>query len=267
VTYRFVDCRWELGKPDRGRELYLAGHIPGASFLDVERDLSAPPARPGGRHPLPSPEDFARAAGTAGIGPGVLVVAYDQGRTGGAARLWWLLRHLGHDEVAVLDGGIAVWLGRLRSGEEEIATAEFTPRPRTDDTIEAEELHARLGEDGLLVLDARVPERFRGEVEPIDRVPGHIPGAINHFFQSNLDEHGTFRSAEDLRDRFRRSIGDAGVEHVVCYCGSGVTACHNLLALEHAGMTGAKLYPGSWSEWSSNPARPIERNEAGESRD
>ena len=157
MRYRFVDCRWELGNLERGRELYLEGHVPGASFLDVERELSAPPSTPGGRHPLPAAEDFARAAGAAGIGPGVFVVAYDQGMTGGAARLWWLLRHFGHDDVAVLAGGLDAWLGPLTSGEEEVEVAAFAPRARDDDTIEAEELAARLGDERLTLVDARLP--------------------------------------------------------------------------------------------------------------
>ncbi|MGH3012140.1 MAG: sulfurtransferase, partial [Gaiellaceae bacterium] len=232
MHYQLVDCRWELGKPERGRELYLEGHIPGASFLDVERQLSAPPATPGGRHPLPSAEDFARAAGAAGIGPGVFVVAYDQEMNGGAARLWWLLRHFGHDEVAVLDGGIGVWLGPLRSGAEEVEPAEFVPRTRAGDTIGAEELAARLGEPGLTVVDARLPERYRGEVEPIDPVAGRIPGAVNAPYTGELPT--------DLVD----------VRELVAYCGSGVTAAVVLLRLVQAGREDAKLYPGSWSEWS-----------------
>jgi thiosulfate/3-mercaptopyruvate sulfurtransferase len=239
LTYRFVDCRWELGQPDRGRELYLEGHIPGAAFLDVERELSAPPGGPdGGRHPLPRGEDFARAAGAAGIGPGVFVVAYDQGMTGGAARLWWLLRHFGHEDVAVLGGGIDSWLGPLRSGEEQMEAAEFVPHVRDDDTISAEELERRLGEEGLTVVDARAPERFRGEVEPIDAVAGHIPGAVNIPYAEAFE-----RPAPD---------GD-----VVVYCGSGITAAVDVLALEHAGVH-ARLYPGSWSEWSSR-GLPVER--------
>ena len=234
MTYQFVDCRWELGKPERGRELYLEGHIPGASFLDVEQELSAPPASPGGRHPLPNPEDFARAAGKAGIGRGVLVVAYDQGMTGGAARLWWLLRHFGHEEVAVLDGGIGAWAGPFRSGEERPEPLVFTPRPRLSDTIEVEELARRLGEDGLVVIDARAPERFRGEVEPIDPVAGHIPGAVNVPFAEAAQ-----LPAEVL-----------GAREIVAYCGSGITACVDLLALARAGREDGKLYPGSWSDWS-----------------
>jgi thiosulfate/3-mercaptopyruvate sulfurtransferase len=243
VRYRFVDCRWELGSPGRGRELYLEGHVPGASFLDVERDLSAPPASPGGRHPLPDAYHFSRAAGAAGIGPDVFVVAYDQGMNGGAARLWWLLRHFGHDAAAVLAGGIESWAGPLRAGEEEIEPAEFTPREREDDTVEADELGRRLGEEGLVVLDARVPERYRGDVEPIDPVAGHIPGARNMPF----DEFGA-EVPEDLLH----------ADEVVVYCGSGITACVTLLRLHRAGVEQAKLYPGSWSDWSARDL-PVER--------
>jgi thiosulfate/3-mercaptopyruvate sulfurtransferase len=232
VTYRFVDCRWELGIPDRGRELYLEGHIPGASFLDVEAELSAPPATPGGRHPLPAEEDFARAAGAAGIGKDVFVVAYDQGMNGGAARLWWLLRHFGHEDVAVLDGGIGAWLGPLTLGEESVEPAEFETRAREGDTIEADELAARLGEPGLTIVDARLPERYRGEVEPIDPVAGRIPGAVNAPFTEELPP-----GLPDARE-------------LVAYCGSGVTAAVVLLRLAHAGRGDAKLYPGSWSDWS-----------------
>jgi thiosulfate/3-mercaptopyruvate sulfurtransferase len=240
LRYQFVDCRWELGSPDRGRELYLEGHVPGASFLDVERDLSAPPSSPGGRHPLPAEDDFARAAGAAGIGPDVFVVAYDQGMNGGAARLWWLLRHFGHDDVAVLEGGIGAWLGPLRSGEEELQPAELTPQARTGDTIEAEELAALLGEPGLTVVDARLPERYRGEVEPIDPVAGRIPGAVNAPYPEPLPS------------------GLAEAEEVVAYCGSGITAAVVLLRLAQAGREDAKLYPGSWSDWSGR-GLPAER--------
>jgi thiosulfate/3-mercaptopyruvate sulfurtransferase len=243
LRYQFVDCRWELGKPERGRELYLASHIPGASFLDVEGELSAPPrGADGGRHPLPAADDFARAAGRAGIGSGVFVIAYDQGMTGGAARLWWLLRHFGHDDVAVLDGGIESWLGPLRSGEEAIVSVEFAARPRADDLISAEGLEAELGRSDLLVVDARAPERYRGEHEPIDPVAGHIPGARNLPYANAGSVPDDLVSTED---------------EIVVYCGSGVTACVDILALERAGVH-AKLYPGSWSEWSSR-GLPVER--------
>src|SRR3954464_4717791 len=172
MRYQFVDCRWELGNPERGRELYLAGHIPGASFLGGDEDLAAP-AGPGGRHPLPAAGDFAAAASRSGIGYGVFVVAY--GNMGGAERLWWLLRHFGHDDCAVID--FEAWRGPLRAGEEEIEPASFDPLPRSNDTIEAEELAGRL--EALVVVDARIPSRFRGEPNPIDKVPGRIPGARN----------------------------------------------------------------------------------------
>jgi thiosulfate/3-mercaptopyruvate sulfurtransferase len=231
LRYQFVDCRWELGNPGRGRELYLEGHIPGASFLDVETQLSASPSTPGGRHPLPTVEAFARAAGAAGIGPGVLVVAYDQGMNGGAARLWWLLRHWGHEDVAVLDGGVTAWMGALRAGEEAIEPAEFVPEAREGDTIEAAELESRLEDDRLTIVDARVPERYRGEVEPIDPVAGHIPGARNAPFADEV--------TADLLE----------ADELVAYCGSGITAAVVLLRLAQAGRDDAKLYPGSWSDW------------------
>jgi thiosulfate/3-mercaptopyruvate sulfurtransferase len=221
ARYQFVDCRWELGSPGRGRELYLEGHIPGASFLDVEEDLAAPPG-PRGRHPLPDADDFARAASRAGIGDGVFVVAY--GNMGGAERLWWLLRHFGHDDCAVLE--LDAWRGPLRAGEEEIEPADFTPRPRESDTIDAGELAERLEE--LVLVDARRPERFRGEENPIDRVPGRVPGARNAPWDEPLPQlpEGEF----------------------VAYCGSGVTACVTLHRLWLSGREG-RLYPGSWSEW------------------
>jgi thiosulfate/3-mercaptopyruvate sulfurtransferase len=221
VRYQFVDCRWELGTPGRGRELYVAGHIPGASLLDVDEDLAAPPGKRG-RHPLPEPGHFAAAASRAGIGDGVFVIAY--GNMGGAERLWWLLRHFGHDDCAVID--FDAWLGPLREGEEEIEPARFELKPREDDTVTADELASRL--DELVVVDARVPERFRGEPNPIDRVPGRIPGAVNAPWNEALPEL------------------PAG--ELVAYCGSGVTSCVTLHRLALAGREG-RLYPGSWSEW------------------
>jgi thiosulfate/3-mercaptopyruvate sulfurtransferase len=221
LRYQFVDCRWELGTPGRGRELYLAGHIPGAAFLDVDEDLAAPPGS-AGRHPLPAADDFARAASGAGIGEGVFVVAY--GNMGGAERLWWLLRHFGHDDCAVLE--LEAWHGPLRAGEEEIESAKFIPRPREGDTIEAAELADRT--DELVVVDARRPERFRGEENPIDTVPGRIPGALNAPWNEPLPE--------------------LPEGELVAYCGSGVTACVTLHRLALAGR-GGRLYPGSWSEW------------------
>ena len=240
MRYQFVDCRWELGNPCRGRELYLDGHIPGASFLDVDEDLSDLSLQGAGRHPLPSAERFAEAAARAGIGDGVFVVAY--GVAGGAERLWWLLRHFGHEQCAVLRGGIEAWQGPLRAGTEDVEPASFEPRPRADDTISAEEIADRLGDPRLAIVDARVESRWRGEPNPIDNVPGRIPGAINVPFA------GDEPLPEDL----------LAADEIVVYCGSGVTSCVPLLRLAEAGRPDAKLYPGSWSEWELG-ARPIER--------
>jgi thiosulfate/3-mercaptopyruvate sulfurtransferase len=235
MRYQFVDCRWELGSPGRGRELYLEGHIPGASFLDVDEDLSDPNVRDQGRHPLPSAERFAEAAARAGIGDGVFVVAY--GSMGGAERLWWLLRHFGHEDCAVLDGGFEAWLGPLSSGEEEVVPAAFAPRERTDDIADAEEIAARLEDPRLVLVDARLPSRWRGEENPFDRVPGRIPSALNAPW--NEEPPGL----------------PAG--EVVVYCGSGVTASVIVHRLALAGRV-ARLYPGSWSQWETLDL-PVER--------
>jgi len=231
VDYAFVDCRWTLDDPSFGRRAYLEGHVPGAAFLDVEQDLSAPPG-PGGRHPLPAPADFARAAGGAGIGAGRFVVAY--GSMGGPERLWWLLRHFGHDACALID--LAAWRGPLAAGEEAIEPARFEPAERRDDTIDVEELAGRHA--GLVVVDARVPARYRGEPNPLDRVPGRIPGALNAPWSSELPE-----------------LPDG---ELVAYCGSGVTACVTLHRLHLQGREG-RLYPGSWSEWEQRAELPRER--------
>jgi thiosulfate/3-mercaptopyruvate sulfurtransferase len=228
MRYQFVDCRWELGRPGRGREFYAEGHIPGASFLDVDDDLSDTSIPNAGRHPLPSTERFAEAAGRAGIGDGVLVVAYGSG--GGAERLWWLLRHFGHDECAVLLGGIEAWAGPLATGEETVEGREFVPRERHDDTLAADELAERLGDPQLVLVDARLASRWRGEPNPIDVVPGRIPGALNAPWNEPLPE--------------------LPEGELVVYCGSGVTSCVTLHRAHVAGRDG-KLYPGSWSDWSA----------------
>ena len=234
--FRFVDCRWELGGPGRGRELYLEGHIPGASFLDVEDDLSDLSVPAAGRHPLPSAERFAAAAGRAGIGDDTFVVAY--GNMGGAERLWWLLRHFGHDACAVLLPGIDAWGGPLASGDEAIERATFTPRERDDDLVQADELARRLADPSLLVVDARTATRWRGEPNAIDDRPGRIPGARNAPWNEPLPE-----------------LPPSG--ELVAYCGSGVTACVVLHRASLAEREG-RLYPGSWSEWSLR-GLPIER--------
>jgi thiosulfate/3-mercaptopyruvate sulfurtransferase len=235
MRYQFVDCRWELGNPERGRDLYLQGHVPGAAFLDVDTDLSDLSVPDAGRHPLPSAERFAAAAGQAGICEDVFVVAYGNG--GGPERLWWLLRHFGHDDCAVLLGGIEDWGGELRSGEEEIEAAEFVPRERDDDTIGAEEIARRLADPLLALVDARVVSRWRGEPNEIDDPPGRIPGAVNAPWNEPLPE---------------LPLGE-----LVVYCGSGVTACVTLHRAWRTGRQG-RLYPGSWSEWSKR-GLPLER--------
>src|SRR5581483_7049685 len=194
--------------------------------------------------------------GRLGITSGVQVVAYDQDTGMYASRLWWLLRWMGHDAAAVLDGGFAKWTAEQRptaAGEERRVARVFEGTPRPGWTATADDVAAAAQRADSRVVDARAPERYRGESEPIDRVAGHIPRAVNHFFKSNLDDRGTFRTPEELRRALRASIGDVQPDRIISYCGSGVTACHNLLALEHAGLRGAKLYPGSWSEWSSDP--------------
>jgi thiosulfate/3-mercaptopyruvate sulfurtransferase len=228
VRVQFVDCRWELGSPGRGRELYLAGHIPGASFLDVDDDLSDLSVPDQGRHPLPSPERFAAAASRAGIGPGVLVVAY--GNMGGPERLWWLLRHVGHDDCAVLVRGLDVWAGPLRAGEEEIEPGGLVPRVRDGDTIDADALMPRLRDPSLVLVDARSAARWRGEPNDLDARAGHIPGALSTPWADPLPE-----------------LPDG---ELVAYCGSGITACVVLHRAALAGRAGV-LYPGSWSDWAA----------------
>jgi thiosulfate/3-mercaptopyruvate sulfurtransferase len=250
---RVVDCRYRLGDPGAGEELWREGHIPGAAFLDLDRDLAAEPGERG-RHPLPEPEAFEAAASRAGIGPETLVVAYDEAAEGGAARLWWLLRHFGHERVVVLDGGLRGWRedgGPLEADREEPAPGAFAARPHQGDTTEFDALA------GQLLLDARAPERYRGEVEPIDSVAGHIPGAVNLPF-AELAPGGRFLRPEELRARFA-AAGAAPGRELVAYCGSGVSACVLLLAAEVAGLEPARLYPGSWSEWSGR-GLPVERH-------
>lgn len=225
---RFVDCR--------PLEAYLAGHVPGAAHADPEAHLTG--AVGGGRHPLPTAEAFAAWASAAGIGDGTLVVAYDDG-DGWAARLWWLLRHFGHDDAATIP--LSAWRGPLRIGTEKLEPAEFVARPRSGDTADAEELLARIGDESLTLVDARAPERWRGEVEPIDPVAGRIPGARNRFFQDDSPLPAELLEAEEL----------------VVYCGSGVTACTVLHELVLAGRDDARLYPGSFSEWYS--LGPVEK--------
>jgi thiosulfate/3-mercaptopyruvate sulfurtransferase len=254
-----IDCRFDLSDTKWGARVYAEGHIPGAVYAHLDRDLSGQKTGKNGRHPLPDPHAAGAVFGRLGVGDNSQVVAYDQDSGMYASRLWWELRWLGHDAVAVLDGGFAKWVAETRptrSGVETRVPQVFRSHVRPQMVADAAEVDAIRHRGDARLLDARAPERFRGETETIDRVAGHIPGAINVFFKKNLDERGTFRKPDDLRAHMTRAIGGVAPDRIVCYCGSGVTACHNLLALEHAGLRGAKLYAGSWSEWSSDPDRP-----------
>jgi thiosulfate/3-mercaptopyruvate sulfurtransferase len=260
--YAVIDCRYDLRDPGSGRRAYETLHIPGAAYASLDRDLSGAKTGGNGRHPLPDPAALVQTFGALGIGEGVQVVAYDQDNGMYASRLWWLLRWMGHDAAAVLDGGLAKWIGEnrpLQSGVETRPPRRFAGSPRPGWTVTAGETAASAGDPGWRLVDARSPERYRGEHETLDAIAGHIPGAVNHFFKWNVGDDGVFRPADEIRDRVRASIGDVSPDRVICYCGSGVTACQNLLAFEHAGLPGAKLFPGSWSEWSSDPSRPIEK--------
>ena len=259
ASFAIVDCRFRLDDPGWGEREYEAAHIPGAVYAHLDRDLSSTPTGTNGRHPLPDPSELRRRLGTFGIAPGVQVVAYDQDTGAFASRLWWLLRFVGHRAVAVLDGGLAKWTaeGRpTRGGIERRKQADFTGERNRDMMVDAATVAQVTKRRDWRLLDARAPERYRGEVEPIDKKAGHIPTAVNHPFQTNLTAGGTFRSPSELRAQFEASLGSVPPPQIIAYCGSGVTACHNLLAMEHAGLHGAKLYPGSWSEWSADASNP-----------
>jgi thiosulfate/3-mercaptopyruvate sulfurtransferase len=257
-----VDCRFDLQNEPWGHEQYLAAHIPGAVYASLSHDMAGPKTGTNGRHPLPAIDALSATLGSLGITRGTQVIAYDQDSGAYASRLWWLLRYAGHDAVAVLDGGWAKWIreGRpTRRGPEARAAATFVARPRPEMSIGVDEVSAQLGNAQTLLVDARAPERYEGRSEPIDRVPGHIPGAVNHPYRSNAADDFTLLSPQTLRETFLTLLGSVEPSHAVMYCGSGVTACHNLLAMTHAGLPGARLYAGSWSEWSADSARPVEK--------
>ena len=256
------DCRYDLMKPDAGARAYALGHIPGARFADTDQDLSGPRTGKTGRHPLPDPETFAAWLGKNGMDATRQVVAYDYAAGFSAARLWWMLRHwMEHDRVAVLDGGWEAWVaagGPVTAELPRIAPARFKGAPR-DALVDAAFVESHLNDPTTVLVDARTAERFRGEIEPIDPVAGHIPGARNRPCKDNLDATGRFKSAPALRAEFEAVLAGQGADRVIHQCGSGVSACHNLLAMEIAGLTGSRLYPGSWSEWCADPTRPIAR--------
>lgn len=254
-----IDCRHDLANPAFGRSAYNDGHIPGALFLHLDDDLSGPRNGTNGRHPLPAPHILAKRLGACGIDRHTQVIAYDDAGGMYAARLWALLRWLGHSRVAVLDGGYRAWCDAARP----VTTERRQPVPAAFDThvqplmVASGEVMSGLGEPSALIVDARSPDRFRGENETLDPVGGHIPGALNRFFRDNLAPDGRFKSTTELRSAFLALLAGREAEAVVHQCGSGVTACHNLLAMEHAGLPGSRLYPGSWSEWCADPTRPV----------
>lgn len=256
-----IDCGFDLADPAAGERAWAEAHLPGSFYLHLERDLSGAKTGRNGRHPLPERAAFAATLGRLGIGPATQVVALD--RQGGpyAARLWWMLRWLGHEAVAVLDGGLDAWRAAGGSVDGRAPGAPAAPpypeRTPLAGSIETEALLPELGR--LRLVDARAGERFRGDVEPLDPVAGHIPGALNRFFKDNLGADGRFKPAELLRTEYEALLGRDAAAATVHHCGSGVTACHNLLAMEHAGLAGSRLYPGSWSEWCADPARPVAR--------
>lgn len=258
-----LDARFSLADPAAGERDYLAAHIPGARYAHLDRDLSGHGGRGQGRHPWPDAEAFRARLSAWGVAPGTQVVAYDGGDGAFAARLWCLLRRLGHDTVAVLDGGWARWtaLGLpVAAAIPSPVPARYEARFDAAGLLDADDVRRHLDAGGLLV-DARAPERFRGEVEPIDPVAGHVPGAVNRPYAANLAD-GRFKPAARLRAEFEALLGGRPAGDLVAMCGSGVTACHHLLAMEHAGLPGARLFAGSWSGWIDDPSRPVATGDA-----
>lgn len=262
-----IDCRFDLMNPEGGHRAYFEGHIPGARYADLNKDLSGPITPASGRHPLPSPDAFAGTLARLGVGRATQVIAYDDSAGAFAARAWWMLRWVGHPAAAVLDGGIKAWVsegGALQSGEEKPlpaaqSGARLFPRADADAVIGTADLEQRLSDPAFMLIDARASERYAGTVEPIDALAGHVAGAVNQPFSANLAADGRFLPAPVLRQLWERRLAGRSPTRVAAMCGSGVTACHNLLSLEIAGLRGAKLYAGSWSEWIRDPRRPIAR--------
>ncbi len=257
--WTIVDCRYDLMDGEAGQMAWLASHIPGAVYASVSGQLSGNvgglAVTDNGRHPMPAPETMIKTFSELGIDSSKQVVVYDD--TGGAfaARLWWMLRYMQHDAVAVLDGGWSGWVSGNRqqeSGEISNQVTEFSGEPAPERLVVIDQVS-----EVTLLIDSRDPDRYQGKLEPIDRAAGHVPGAINHFWQNNLNEDGRFHSSEQLAENFKNLLAETASEDAVFYCGSGVTACHNLLAIAHAGLAEPRLYGGSWSEWSSDPERPV----------
>lgn len=255
-----VDCRFDLAQPAAGEAAYRAAHIPGAVYAHLDRDLSGPITPRTGRHPLPDPDRFAATLSGWGVSADTQVIAYDADTGMYAARLWWLLRWVGHRAVAVLDGGFKAWTAAGLPTSTEIPSrppSHFQARPDREMWLDADQVQQRVQRSDWRLLDARAPERFSGQVEPLDPVAGHVPGARNHPFATNLTSDGRFGAPEELRRRYEQSQAGVADDHTIAMCGSGVTACHLLLAMEVAGKPGARLYAGSWSEWIRNPQRGV----------
>jgi thiosulfate/3-mercaptopyruvate sulfurtransferase len=252
-----ADCRFILGNPSAGREAYAIEHIPGAVYLDLEQDLSAPKSSHGGRHPLPDWEEFARKLGQAGIGNETTVIAYDDQGGAMASRLWWMLRYLGHTRVYVLDGGFAKWKQAdypVSDGPAAPNPTEFEPKPQEGMLLDMEEVKSRIGRPGTILVDSREDRRYLGVEEAVDPVAGHIPGAKSYFWKDSLNEQGGWKDADAQKERFTDL---QAADEIIVYCGSGVTACPNVMALQAAGYKNVKLYSGSWSDWVSYPDNPV----------
>lgn len=259
--WRVIDCSHAIADPHAGAQAYAEGHIPGAVHARMEAVLSAPRTGGNGRNPLPHPQDFARWLGEIGMTPADQVITYDRSGNAAAARLWWMLRWMGHERAAVLDGGFAAWTAAglpVTDTIPEVTPTVYQSRPRSGMHVDAAFIEARLDDPQVLLVDARNRDRFHGIGETADPRGGHIPRSINRPHTANVDERGLFKSPETLAAEWRSLLGNRGSGTLVMSCGSGVSACHNLLALEIAGIDGAVLYPGSWSEWCSDPSRPIE---------
>jgi thiosulfate/3-mercaptopyruvate sulfurtransferase len=260
-----LDCRFDLTDPQAGALAWSGGHIPGAVHADLARDLSGPVTPQSGRHPLPAPAAFAGTLSRWGVTARTQVVAYDASTGMFAARLWWMLRWMGHDAVAVLDGGLEAWSAAGGAQDTSLPrrpASSFSGQPSEGMTVTAVELAGLLARDACLLIDARSPERFEGRSEPLDPVAGHVPGAVNHPCQWNLRADGRLHTPAGRRERWSTTLGTRTGAEAVCMCGSGVTACHDLLAMEHAGIGGGRLYAGSWSEWIRDPGRPVARGSA-----
>lgn len=259
-AWRIIDCRHDLLRPDAGRQAYANGHIAGAVFAHLDRDLSGPKTPASGRHPLPDPASLVECFRRWGIDGDTQIVAYDANGGQYAGRLWWLARWLGHDRAALLDGG---WQAAIEAAlpiekdEPSIPRGRFERTSPREQPVEVEAVQTARTDSRWLIIDARAPDRYAGQNETIDPVGGHIPGAVNRFWQSNLQPDGRFKPAEQLRSEFGALLGEHAATRVIVQCGSGVTACHHLLAMQRAGISGARLYPGSWSQWITDPARPI----------